>query len=209
MWNKYKKEYFYSLEDILLNVKKESSNSFSTAVYSVLDLEQFLDAYFVGDNLNIDNDIVNIDSEYFNKLWQLVYARYRKHYCIKTDEEIKTFTYNVIVSDFWITYLNIWIYTRDKYIKLLSIYKDQEDKLMNQISSESSFVNRFNDTPQDKGDFDSDEYTTNINHGTNTAKTDGATPIARIEEISRAYELVYLRWVNEFDKLFMEDQKYD
>ena len=209
MWNKYRKEYFYTLEDILLNVKKESSESFSTAVYNVISLESFLDQYFVGKHLQIDNDIVDINSKYFEKLWQLVYSRYRKHYCIRTDEEIKRFTQNDIVSDFWITYLNIWIFTKDKYIKLLSIYKDQEDKLMNQIASESSFVNRFNDTPQDEGVFDSDEHTTNINQGSNTAKTDGTTPIARIEEISRSYELVLLRWLDEFDKLFMEDLKYD
>lgn len=209
MWNKWKKDYFYTLEDILKGVKTESEGTFSTATFNVVNLESFLDENFVGDSLNIDNDTVAINTTYFEKLWQLIYSRYRKHYCIRVDEEIERFSYNENVIEFFINYLNIWIFTKDKYIKILEIYEANKDDLLKQISTSSSFVNRYNDTPQDEGVFDSDEHTTNLTEGTNTSSSDGNTIMARIDEISRSYELVILRWVDEFDKLFLEEQSYE
>lgn len=90
--------------------------------------------------------------------------------------------------------------TYNKYTKLISLYDAEKDNLMNNISSTN--VARFNDTPQNGGDYSSDTYTTNITK--QEQSTEGATKITRLEEIRQGYDDLYVAWANEFNKLFSE-----
>lgn len=69
--------------------------------------------------------------------------------------------------------------TKDKYEKLITLYTSQENKLLEQVSSQTQTL--VNDTPQNGGDVIADDYVSNV--ATTTASTDAATPIARLSEI--------------------------
>ena len=127
--------------------------------------------------------------------------------------------------------------TYDRYSKLVDYYKSKEDDLLEQIASTSKQTlntnttvdssaeqtQRFNDTPQNGGDWSADDYTStyqkvgNIS-GSSTANTgdvtvdsgtDGTTLAARLEEIRKLWKDVYVQWSYEFSGLFIDSAVED
>lgn len=88
--------------------------------------------------------------------------------------------------------------TRDRYELLLGFYRDTREQLLSRLVSKS-YV-RTNDTPQNGGLFEDDRHTSNYTES--GSETDSATPMQRLDEISRLYRDVIDEWVGEFDGLF-------
>ena len=80
-----------------------------------------------------------------------------------------------------------------KFSLLISNQEANKDKLLQQIKSSS--VNRFNDTPQNQGQFEDDSHNTNVTKTENA--TDGATLLARLNEIEDNLKRLYEDWSNE------------
>lgn len=99
----------------------------------------------------------------------------------------------------------IWAWVKEsqeRYEKLAALYTGQMANLLNQIKTNS--ISKYNDTPQnDNNQFATDNYVSNITQ--NEAGTDGATPIARLEEIRRLLHSVYGEWAKEFGKFTIEE----
>ena len=89
--------------------------------------------------------------------------------------------------------------TYGKYAPLIGVYKDQEAKLMADIKTTG--ISRYNDTPQDGGDWSSDQHTTNIS--TSESTSTGATIAVRLAEIRAMWENLYSEWASEFKGLFI------
>lgn len=144
-------------------------------------------------------------------LMTFLVRRYWEHYCIMDSADSIGYSSNVEeqaqmpVYKFIQNMVNIWNFTKDKYSKLLAIYEAQKDNLLNKVETIASGTTRFNDTPQDSGDYSDDTHTTNISQTSGASSTDVDTLMARIDEISKKFENVMLRWVNEFDSLFIEE----
>ena len=67
----------------------------------------------------------------------------------------------------------------------------------------STTKSKFNDTPQNGGDFDNDEHLSTIN--TTTAEQDVMPLINRLDDISRLYQNVLSDWADEFKHLFIPE----
>ena len=132
-----------------------------------------------------------------------IYRFWESYCCLTYDEDDDTLNY--AFNRFWSKVHSIYNFTYDKYGTLLDIYEDKLDKLMNPITSSSSSINKFNDTPQGEGDYSDDEHTTSLYRNIGQVEQDASTPIDRIKEIQNKITNVMLDWTNEYKKLFWEE----
>ena len=89
--------------------------------------------------------------------------------------------------------------TKDRYLTLIDIYTNQKANLLNKI--ESSTVQRYNDTPQNGGDWSDDEHTSNI---TRIENSNDFTPLMdRINEIQNKLRNIQKDWEDEFKGIFI------
>ena len=94
--------------------------------------------------------------------------------------------------------LSIMEFTYERYSSLLSIYRNEEADLMAKVES----ITRFNDTPQNSGEFADDSHTTNIT----TSQNDYDTYMGRLREIQSYYANVLKDWSDEFSPLFIHEE---
>ena len=136
-----------------------------------------------------------------------LFNKYQYNWIIYTDTEVigeddTTPTYETTKLQRWETKLKlIYDLTRDKYETLLKYYASYKDKLMDKIGSTTSV--KFNDTPQNTGDFSAETYTSTYTE-TNTEVND-KNYIAKLSEIQDLYNNVFASWLEEFKGLFGED----
>lgn len=100
--------------------------------------------------------------------------------------------------DFFDKFMTILKMTYDRYALILKTYEDNKADLLNKVES----LTRFNDTPQDTGEFSDDEHTTHIT----STKNDFDTLMGRIDEIDRKYRNVLADWTREFESLFIHEE---
>ena len=74
-----------------------------------------------------------------------------------------------------------------------------KSKLLDDVKSSS--VARFNDTPQNSGDFSDDQHTSNIT--TTTSSSNVGTMMQRLNEIEDNIKQLYIDWSNEFRKFII------
>lgn len=140
------------------------------------------------------------------KLIRQVIARFAESYCTRLiydetfEDEIEGRVRKVF-NDF----INIINNTYEKYETLYNILQSNKDTLMRKVEASSTVTNRFNDTPQEAGNFEDEDHTTEYNITRGNTGTDDDTPIARIDEIDRKMKHLILRWTNEFRYLFWEE----
>lgn len=97
-------------------------------------------------------------------------------------------------------FYSIFQSTYDRYKNLIAYYTDYIGHLMDKIKSTG--MSRFNDTPQDSGEFSDDSHTT---HLTQTEQaTELNTPIERLDEIRKKLANIMKEWSDEFSGLFYE-----
>lgn len=140
--------------------------------------------------------------QYVEDLFKLIYARYWEHFCIVSGEELTRVN---ALELFLIKFFTIIRMNYDRYSTLLNIYSQSKSRLLERVKSVSSGANRFNDTPQNGGEFDEDDHTTTITETRTETETDAQTLMARIKEIESSFNDLMLKWSDEFDSLFIEE----
>lgn len=99
----------------------------------------------------------------------------------------------------------------DNYESLIDkLIKPKENVFASGTESSGSGVNKFNDTPQYTGSYDSYEFTTNINQSETTAtsetnstnKNDDLYNVEKLALLQDKLRNVYLDWSNEFKRMF-------
>ena len=156
------------------------------------------------------------------ELWKSIYFRYYdmfvffidyKKLGISIDEALGSKTWIKYVSDdfreFMIRFLSILSQTRNRYEILIGEYNNQKSSLMNQLKTSSTTKSRFNDVPQEKLAYQSDDYATNASIGESESLTDTTTPILRLKEIEINYSNIIKDWTSEFEGLFIEPLNYE
>lgn len=156
------------------------------------------------------------------ELWKSIYFRYYDMFVffidyhklgISIDEALGNKTWIKYVSDyFWdflIRFLSIVSQTRNRYEILIGEYNNQKSSLMNQLKTSSTTKSRFNDVPQEKLVYQSDDYATNASIGESESFTDTTTPILRLKEIEINYSNIIKDWTSEFEGLFIEPLNYE
>lgn len=178
--------------------------------YQAGDLGELLKDLLYPVNAPVWSDYANHELKpHMEDLWQLIYARYYDWYCdysTYTDfgQELEPTT--DMCKKFFIKLLNVLVLSYEKYSVLLDYYTSEKNNLMNQINTSNTAITRFNDTPQDGGDFSDDAHTTNISQSEGSSGTDGMSPIMRLKEIQDNYRDAMEEWCNEFKRLFIPEE---
>ena len=92
-----------------------------------------------------------------------------------------------------------WISSIDKYSLLIQNLEANKNKLLDDVKSAS--ISRFNDTPQNSGDFSDDQHTSTVTKTENSSNV--GTMMARLNEIEDNIKQLYIDWSNEFRKFII------
>ena len=92
-----------------------------------------------------------------------------------------------------------WQSSTEKYVLLIQNLENNKQKLLDDVKSSS--VARFNDTPQNSGDFSDDNHTSTITKTENSSNV--GTMMQRLNEIEDNIKQLYLDWSNEFRKFII------
>ena len=93
---------------------------------------------------------------------------------------------------------NLLNLSANRYLSLLKAY----DKYINDptapISASSDGETRFNDTPQDSGEYDDSDHTTNITKSHTESSADTSSIMDRLDSLYRNWRNVLKDWTDEF-----------
>lgn len=146
-----------------------------------------------------------------NQLMRMIYARY---YSCEIYRKELDFPYYQDASspdsgerkEVFRGLIQLFNLTAPRYIPLLEQYKANESDPIGKISSTSTGKTRFNDTPQDGGDFEDDEYTTNITQTEATTESDSGSIMERLDALYRNWRQILRDWTSEFKGLFYGEE---
>ena len=92
-----------------------------------------------------------------------------------------------------------WTSSTEKYSMLIQNLTNNKQKLLDDVKSTST--SRFNDTPQNSGDFSDDQHTSTVTKTENSSNV--GTMMARLNEIEDNIKQLYIDWSNEFRKFII------
>lgn len=92
-----------------------------------------------------------------------------------------------------------WQSSSEKYVMLIQNLSKNKAKLLDDVKSSS--VARFNDTPQNSGDFSDDQHTSTVTKTENSSNV--GTMMQRLNEIEDNIKQLYIDWSNEFRKFII------
>ena len=92
-----------------------------------------------------------------------------------------------------------WQSSSEKYSLLIQNLTANKTKLLDDVKSSS--ISRFNDTPQNSGDFSDDQHTSTVTKTENSSNV--GTMMARLNEIEDNIKQLYIDWSNEFRKFII------
>lgn len=92
-----------------------------------------------------------------------------------------------------------WKSSMDKYGLLIQNLEANKTKLLDDVKSAS--ISRFNDTPQNSGDFSDDQHTSTVTKTENSSNV--GTMMQRLNEIEDNIKQLYIDWSNEFRKFII------
>ena len=97
--------------------------------------------------------------------------------------------------------------TLPRYIPLLQQNEYASTDPIAPVSSVSKNKTRFNDTPQDGGDFNNDSHATNVSESENETSVDSASLMERLDQLFKNFRSIILEWSNEFNQLFFKEEQ--
>lgn len=200
---KNKIQYIHTLEDVCREAQVNPSGSSTPVLNTLVVVNLGVNIDFISFNLQSDNVII--------KLWKKLYNRYLSSGVLFMDEENYQVTQTVFrnkAKDWFRKLISLMDSTYDKYKILIDSYEAQKTHMMDKVKREVSNNTRFNDTPQNSGEFDDDPYTTNITQFASMESSDFNTPAYRLKEIQDNLSNIWLEWLNEFSGLFIEELNY-
>ena len=128
-----------------------------------------------------------------------IWPRFYKEFVIYTDSDesedfVEKFASTKVGQIFaW------WLASVEKYSLLIQNLSNNKAKLLDDVKSTS--VSRFNDTPQNSGDFSDDPHTSTITTTENSSNA--GTMMQRLNEIEDKIKQLYIDWSNEFRKFII------
>ena len=116
---------------------------------------------------------------------------------------------NITGEQFAYRFIAVLNRTHERYMTLLTEYANAKAHLMDDVKSGTTSMRKHNDTPQNSNALDpytGDNYISDFTKFETDNKSEMATKITRLAEISDRYENVMSDWANEFQRIFMEEQ---
>ena len=97
--------------------------------------------------------------------------------------------------------------TLPKYIPLFMQFEKESADPIAPIKSESSGETKFNDTPQNLGDYGDEDHTTNISNSKSESSVDTGSIMERLSALYKDFKSIVLEWSNEFNQLFLKEEQ--
>ena len=194
MFHFYLKRY-YSLEDV--KNRLSNFNNYSGAFAMEVAQEKMSDFMTkVLSECGVSAPTITT-STYMDTCWQqYIYPNFFKNYICYTytdDEAEKVFCDRIGVIVAWMRASD------NKYSLLIKNQETNKEKLLNSIKTSNTV--RFNDTPQNSGSYEDLAHNTNVTTTVNEA--DGATLLARLNEIEDNLSRLYEDWSDEFRRFIL------
>lgn len=141
------------------------------------------------------------------QLMRMVYSRFYDCDVLKIivnyfDDEDDVAPTAYQLKNIWREFIGVFNLTAPRYIPLLTQFNAKSSDPIGKIESISNGTTRFNDTPQDGGDFADDEHTTNITATSASTSSDSGSIMERLDSLYRNWRSILKDWTNEFKGLF-------
>lgn len=143
-------------------------------------------------------------------LFEALFQNYADYVCVISGKILENENdYKLASTNFGERIYATFNRTKVFYKKMLSLYKSNENKLLDKLKNKTSFINRFNDTAENGGDFSDDEHTSYVTQGESESELETANLMNRLDEIKRLYFDGLSEWVNEFRGLFANPLNFE
>lgn len=198
MYNYYERTY-YSLDDIRKSIGLyENYNGPFSMLASSTGFISFMNKCLLYSNypkIEGTNEAAEAYQCFANYIW----PRFYNESIIYVDADEDT----TLVDKFCLTKVGQifawWKSSMDKYGLLIQNLELNKKKLLDDVKSAS--ISRFNDTPQNSGDFSDDQHTSTVTKTENSSNV--GTMMARLNEIEDNIKQLYIDWSNEFRKFII------
>ena len=196
MYNYYERTY-YTLDDIRVEIGISpdtkgpyamKNSAFSTFLNACLSEAGFDDAPYFNDTA----ESVNCFQKY---IWPRFYQEAIIYADLDKNEDFVEKFARTKVGQI----MSWWQSSIDKYSLLIQNLTANKNKLLDDVKSMS--ISRFNDTPQNSGDFSDDQHTSTATKTENSSNV--GTMMARLNEIEDNIKQLYIDWSNEFRKFII------
>lgn len=199
MYNYYERTY-YTLDDIRIEVgiSPNDKGPYTIANSSAASLSSFIMNCFYKLHFSLPPTLTETD-EARTCFKEYIWPRFYQEAIIYVDQdESESF-----LEKFCITkagqIVSWWISSSEKYSLLIQNLTANKNKLLDDVKSAS--ISRFNDTPQNSGDFSDDNHTSTVTKTENSSNV--GTMMARLNEIEDNIKQLYIDWSNEFRKFII------
>lgn len=125
-----------------------------------------------------------------------------------TEENPTNETLNSVGEQFAYRVIAVLNRTHERYMTLLTEYANAKTHLMDQVKSGTVSKRKHNDTPQNSNalePYEGDDYISDFTKFETENASDMATKMTRLAEITDNYHDVMDDWVNEFKRIFLEE----
>ena len=194
MYNYYRT--YYTLDDIRIAVKL-SPNDKGPYAHQNMTFSAFFTTCFY--SVHFSSPSINETAETITCFHDYIWPRFYQEAIIYTDsDEDESF-----VEKFCRTkagqIVSWWQSSSEKYTLLIRNLEANKNKLLDDVKSSST--SRFNDTPQNSGDFSDDAHTSTVTKTENSSNV--GTMMARLNEIEDNIKQLYIDWSDEFRKFII------
>ena len=142
-------------------------------------------------------------------LMTIVYQRHSEHfiYWEKTLADVYPSLDVAYFGKYIKTLLNIIELTTPKYLPLLQDQEYYSYAPTSPLKSKTTGRTRFNDTPQDEGEYNDEEHASNVSKSISETQVDSGSIMSRLEELFKNFKPIILDWSNEFNSLFLKEEQ--
>lgn len=209
--NSWKKIKYYTYQEVLdlfpaLRPNSPHSTSFADDWFSSILSSANLELAIYGVSQLITDDIIK---DVVDALMTIVYQRHSDHFIYWKELGLEE-SYDLNLADFekYIrTLMNIIEVSVPKYIPLLQDQEYYSYAPTSPLQSKTTGRTRFNDTPQDEGEFNDEEHATNVSKSVNESEVDSGSIVARLDEAFKNWRSIILEWANEFNQAFLLEEQ--
>ena len=189
----------------LISFKRYDKAVCTTFLKTLLDLDNLT-------SKQVPSDLTDSNA-YYNELISSVLGRFYDKpvgltllHC--TEENPTNDTLNSVGEEFAYRVIAVLNRTHERYITLLTEYAAAKGHLMEQVKSGTVSKRKHNDTPQNSNalePYEGDNYISDFTKFETDNASDMATKMTRLGEINDMFHDVMDDWVNEFKRIFLEE----
>ena len=145
-----------------------------------------------------------------NALMTYVYNRHSDDYLYKVIQPWYAPSYTLQQVDFYKAMneiINVLNLTIAKYVPMLKAFEKYSLDPTAKITSKSTGRTRFNDTPQEEGEYNDESHATNVSKSISESEVDSGSIMERLENTYKNFKSIILEWSNEFNGEFLKEEQ--